>query len=125
MRRPSVVPTTILSSQGHLRLFPRLICLFMRLCDCFACFVFPLLLFFSPQIDIGPERAKKLLDLLRADAAFLRVHGLMDYSLLVGIYYAPKGSSEPNPGLCLSSIWWALIGASRDTTTTQGPWEEA
>ncbi|KAL8448913.1 hypothetical protein Emed_003483 [Eimeria media] len=43
------------------------------------------------KIDVGPERASKLMSVLRADAEFLKAHGLMDYSLLVGIYYAPKG----------------------------------
>ncbi|KAL8429413.1 hypothetical protein Efla_001251 [Eimeria flavescens] len=46
------------------------------------------------KIDVGPECASKLLSVLRADAEFLKAHGLMDYSLLVGIYYAPRDSGQ-------------------------------
>ncbi|OEH78100.1 phosphatidylinositol-4-phosphate 5- phosphatidylinositol-4-phosphate 5-kinase [Cyclospora cayetanensis] len=44
------------------------------------------------KIDIGPERAARLVDLLRRDSKFLMSHSLMDYSLLVGIYYSHKES---------------------------------
>ncbi|CDJ62096.1 Phosphatidylinositol phosphate kinase PIPK5, related [Eimeria necatrix] len=58
------------------------------------------------RIDIGPERAARLLELLRKDANFLVTYGLMDYSLLVGIYYSTSGTgfrvcevSQLHPGL--------------------------
>ncbi|XP_026189953.1 uncharacterized protein LOC34618003 [Cyclospora cayetanensis] len=52
------------------------------------------------QIDIGPERAARLVDLLRRDSKFLMSHSLMDYSLLVGIYYSHKESRKAlNPAV--------------------------
>ncbi|CDI78157.1 Phosphatidylinositol-4-phosphate 5-kinase 9, related, partial [Eimeria acervulina] len=44
------------------------------------------------KIDIGPEKAARLLKQLQQDANFLCVHRLMDYSLLIGIYYANKNA---------------------------------
>ena len=46
------------------------------------------------QIDIGPEKAARLLKQLQQDANFLCVHRLMDYSLLIGIYYANKNAGK-------------------------------
>ena len=42
------------------------------------------------QIEIGEERKKLFIEQLSVDAAFLRDHGIMDYSLLLGISYACK-----------------------------------
>ncbi|CAK51418.1 phosphatidylinositol-4-phosphate 5-kinase. phosphatidylinositol-4-phosphate 5-kinase [Eimeria tenella] len=56
------------------------------------------------RIDIGPERAARLLELLRKDANFLVTHGLMDYSLLVGIYYSTSGTAASRPGGSFSRV---------------------
>ncbi|CDJ43485.1 phosphatidylinositol-4-phosphate 5-kinase, putative [Eimeria tenella] len=40
------------------------------------------------MIEIGQERKKMFIEQLTIDAAFLRDHGIMDYSLLLGISYA-------------------------------------
>ncbi|OEH73820.1 hypothetical protein cyc_05953 [Cyclospora cayetanensis] len=46
---------------------------------------------FVPQkIEIGPERKQLFIDQLTIDATFLRDHGIMDYSLLLGISYAHR-----------------------------------
>eukprot|EP00475_Leptophrys_vorax_P016090 TRINITY_DN22490_c0_g1_i1.p1 TRINITY_DN22490_c0_g1~~TRINITY_DN22490_c0_g1_i1.p1 ORF type:complete len:674 (-),score=128.47 TRINITY_DN22490_c0_g1_i1:1566-3488(-) len=59
---------------------------------------------------MNPERAKKLLCHAFIDADFLCSHGIMDYSLLVGVHQcsqAPSArhceSSKPKPNLSLSS----------------------
>lgn len=42
------------------------------------------------QIEIGEERKHLFIEQLAVDAAFLRDHGIMDYSLLLGISYANR-----------------------------------
>ncbi|XP_026194326.1 uncharacterized protein LOC34622224 [Cyclospora cayetanensis] len=44
----------------------------------------------SLTIEIGPERKQLFIDQLTIDATFLRDHGIMDYSLLLGISYAHR-----------------------------------
>lgn len=54
----------------------------------------------SVQIEIGQERKKMFIEQLTIDAAFLRDHGIMDYSLLLGISYA-----SCSQGLSQAFVW--------------------
>ncbi|KAL8444156.1 hypothetical protein Emag_005670 [Eimeria magna] len=78
--------------------------------------------FIIKTIDVGPERASKLISVLRADADFLKSHGLMDYSLLVGIYYAPKGTPRAAVQARASA---AVADAAAALTEAVGGREEA
>jgi len=55
------------------------------------------------KIDIGEEKAAMFLDQLKKDTDFLKQHQVMDYSLLVGIHYPERASSEvmatPRPSI--------------------------
>ena len=46
------------------------------------------------QIEIGEDRKHLFIEQLKIDAAFLRDHGIMDYSLLLGISYASCSQGE-------------------------------
>ncbi|CDJ59547.1 phosphatidylinositol-4-phosphate 5-kinase, putative [Eimeria maxima] len=52
-------------------------------------------------IEIGEERKQMFIEQLRIDAAFLRDHGIMDYSLLLGISYA---SCSQDSSICQDGI---------------------
>lgn len=51
------------------------------------------------KLRFGKERAEQVLETLRFDAEFLASHNIMDYSLLVGIYYCvqQRDTEEENP----------------------------
>nr|ACV04226.1 phosphatidylinositol 4-phosphate 5-kinase [Eimeria maxima] len=53
------------------------------------------------MIEIGEERKQMFIEQLRIDAAFLRDHGIMDYSLLLGISYA---SCSQDSSICQDGI---------------------
>ncbi|KAL8271037.1 hypothetical protein Esti_005022 [Eimeria stiedai] len=46
------------------------------------------------SIEIGEERKRLFIDQLALDATFLRDHGIMDYSLLLGISYANRSQDS-------------------------------
>ncbi|KAL8448741.1 hypothetical protein Emag_003867 [Eimeria magna] len=50
--------------------------------------------FMIKTIEIGQERKKLFIDQLALDATFLRDHGIMDYSLLLGISYANRSQDS-------------------------------
>ncbi|CDI75373.1 phosphatidylinositol-4-phosphate 5-kinase, putative [Eimeria praecox] len=52
-------------------------------------------------IEIGEERKQMLIEQIAIDAAFLRDHGIMDYSLLLGISYA---SCSEDSNICQDGI---------------------
>ncbi|KAL8427935.1 hypothetical protein Efla_003449 [Eimeria flavescens] len=57
---------------------------------------------FKIEIDVGGERKKLFIDQLSLDATFLRDHGIMDYSLLVGISYA---SQSEDSNICQNGVF--------------------
>lgn len=48
----------------------------------------------SLQIEIGAAKSRELMEQLTEDCRFLARHNVMDYSLLLGIFYADKSNGN-------------------------------
>eukprot|EP00753_Platysulcus_tardus_P017975 PLAT6657.1.p1 GENE.PLAT6657.1~~PLAT6657.1.p1 ORF type:complete len:517 (-),score=208.91 PLAT6657.1:852-2402(-) len=64
------------------------------------------------KIHLGAERRDMLLDILQADASFLREMKIMDYSLLLGIHYKDKADVRGvrRSSVTLSDSWAHFAG---------------
>lgn len=68
----------------------------------------------SIALQLGPERAKRLVSAAEKDVALLRDMNIMDYSLLIGIHYSPK--HPKNKGNQRRSISVNQLSQMRTTT---------